>query len=134
MVSRSGAGGAFSFYYGYALSPRFTLGLKLTASSDFRAENALEGAAFFRWNIRRWGILPDSPLPRFVFFVQAGAGAAYYTVFKNSNPPRYQSSFLAEASTGLRIYISPNGKPFFIEPSVRCAYPSVLGVGVTFGI
>jgi hypothetical protein len=135
MVSVTDTAGAFVFYYGYALSPRFTIGAKLSASTDFRGENALETAAFLRWNLKRWGILPDSGLPRLVLFVQAGIGAGYYTVFEYPNPARSRLAFLGEGGLGLRWYVAPiKGRPFFVEPFVRYAYSSGPGIGIVFGI
>ncbi|MDR2470690.1 MAG: hypothetical protein LBD09_01095 [Treponema sp.] len=130
VVTLENAAGGFVFYYGWNLSPRFTLGLKIIGASDFREFNALEGLAFFRWNFLRQGSLPGTAFPRRVFFVQAGGGGGFYSFLDS---PESKASFLGEAAAGLRFYVLPR-RPLFIELFGRFAYPSWFGGGLMFGI
>jgi hypothetical protein len=137
MISLKDASGGFVFYYGFNLFPRFTrftLGVKFGGSSDFRSMNALEGSLFARWRALTLGSADSAPEHRPLFFVQAGLGAGFYTLFgetPHEEGSRSRLLPLFEAALGLRLY---PGRTFFVEPSLRYAYPSGPGLGVCIGI
>jgi hypothetical protein len=130
VVTLENAAGGFMFYYGWNLSPRFTVGLKTAGNSDLKEFNAMEGQGFFRWNFLRLGSFGGAALPRFLFFAQAGAGGGFYSAF---DPSESKASVLGEAAAGLRVYVLPR-RPLFVEMFGRFAYPSWFGGGLSFGI
>lgn len=102
---------------------RFSAGVKLLYSTEFKRYGLLDTALLFRWNFYDFAKLKtlDSG-----FFVQAEGGVSLGWNGKASKPFVFG---LGEAAFGYRFAI----KNFFIEPYIRGGYPVIWAAGISGG-
>ena len=102
---------------------RFSAGVKLLYSTEFKRYGLFDTALLLRWNFYDFAKLkkPDSG-----FFVQAEGGVSLGWNGKASKPFVFG---LGEAAFGYRFTV----KNFFIEPYIRGGYPVIWAAGVSGG-
>jgi len=115
--TREGAAFGGTLSGGVDLNDQFSLGLRISLSSNMDTVITLEPAAFFRYYL---------PLKIEGFFVQAELGAAFFFEDGKNYP-----AFLGGLAFGWRYNI---GNKWYIEPSIRGGYPFVWGVGFLTGL
>jgi len=117
MNSRENFAAGLTLSFDYNLASPFSVGVNVTASSNFNGITVLEPAVSFRWYF--------SGRNHTGWFIQADAGV-YLVLEENDVIPL----FLGGLRGGIRI---PMGR-IFIEPFGRIGYPFFFGIGALAGM
>jgi hypothetical protein len=115
--TREGAAFGGSLSGGVDLDDQFSLGLRITLSSNIDTVTTMEPAAFFRYYL---------PFNFSGLFAQAELGMSLFFEDGESYP-----AFLGGLAFGWRYNVNKN---WYIEPSVRAGYPFLWGVGILAGL
>ncbi|MDR2864261.1 MAG: hypothetical protein LBV68_01460 [Spirochaetaceae bacterium] len=119
LSGRRGMSMAGGLIAGYALSDRFTFGIKAGYGNDFDGLGIFEVTAYGRCYIAL------KKIKELRLWVQMGVGG---TTFIESGRNSI-SSMAVDISTGARFPVDS----FYAEPYIRIGYPVPFGLGVIFG-
>jgi hypothetical protein len=114
--TREGAAFGGSLSGGVDLDDQFSLGLRITLSSNMDTVTTMEPAAFFRYYL---------PFNFSGLFAQAELGMSLFFEDGESYP-----AFLGGLAFGWRYNVN---EKWYIEPSVRMGYPFLWGFGILAG-